>query len=302
MRNIRLKIAYDGTDFCGWQSQKDLRTIQDCLKAAIRIITLEETKVIGAGRTDSGVHAVGQVANFLTHCKIPAQNLANGLNALIPDGISVLHAEDVPLSFHSQFHAVRKRYRYLIDNSRRPFPFLRRFSFHSRNRLDDVRMHAAAQILLGKHDFRAFETHYPNRASSVRTIEEITVRRVSGWPVWFPGAFGGPEDSIGVTDSNHFPISIQQRNEPDGSFVCIDVVADGFLYNMVRCITGTLLEVGRGKWGNQEVSRILEGQNRQVAGVTAPAQGLFLMEVEYPDLAQADSVPVAAGDEFHDDF
>lgn len=267
MRNIRLRIAYDGTDFCGWQTQKDLVTIQDSLKAAIRKMTLEDPKVIGAGRTDSGVHAVGQVANFLTKTNIPANHLANGINAMVPAGISVLHAEDVSLTFHSQFHAIRKRYRYVIDNSRRPFPFLTRFSHHSRNRLDVDAMHAAAQILLGKHDFRAFETHYPNRASSVRTIEEITVKRYSGWPVILPGGDSG-EILSGLPNE-------------EGDFICIDVVADGFLYNMVRSITGTLLEVGRGKWGTPEVAGILRGQDRRIAGMTAPAQGLFLMRVEY---------------------
>jgi tRNA pseudouridine38-40 synthase len=267
MRNIRLRIAYDGTDFCGWQTQKDLLTVQDCIKSAIHKMTLEQPKVIGAGRTDSGVHAVGQVANFLTRSKIPVANLASGINAMIPDGITILNAEDVPLDFHSQFHAIRKRYRYLIDNSARPFPFLRRFSYHVRQQLDARAMHAAAQILLGEHDFRAFETHYPNRASSVRTIEEVTVQRYSAWPVWLPGALA----SAGCA----------KTPDVDGDYICIDVVADGFLYNMVRCITGTLLEVGRGKWGQSEVSQILLGQDRQTAGITAPAQGLFLMQVDY---------------------
>lgn len=271
MRNIRLQIAYDGTDFCGWQSQKDLLTVQDCIRSAIRTMTLEDPKLIGAGRTDSGVHAVGQVANFLTETTIPAQHLANGLNALVPDGITILQAEDVPLTFHSQFHAIRKRYRYVIDNSRRPLPFLRRFSYHSRNRLNDEAMHASAQVLLGTHDFRAFETHYPNRASSVRTIEEVSVRRMSGWPIWFPNC----ETRVHPSKTNE---SIVDSN---GDFLCIDVVADGFLYNMVRCITGTLLEVGRGKWGTAEVFKILVGQNRHIAGITAPAQGLFLIQVDY---------------------
>lgn len=241
--------------------------MQDCLKSAIRKMTLEEPKVIGAGRTDSGVHAVGQVANFLTQTTIPALAFANGINAIVREGISVLHAEEVPLAFHSQFHAIRKRYRYVIDNSPRRFPFLRRFSYHARNRLDVNAMHAAAQILLGKHDFRAFETHYPNRASSVRTIEEITVKRYHGWPIWLPGLPGSG--------------AVSESIDEEGDFICIDVVADGFLYNMVRCIAGTLLEVGRGRWGEAEVAEILLGQDRRTAGITAPAQGLFLMHIDY---------------------
>lgn len=262
MRNIRLKLAYDGTDYCGWQQQLNGVAIQSVISQAIQKITLEEPVLMAAGRTDSGVHAVGQVAHFLTNSNIPAERLGFGVNALVPDAITILTAEDVPLTFHSRYHAVRKRYRYVIDNARCPLPFLHRFSHHARQRLNVDAMHQAAQVLVGKHDFRAFETQYPNRDSSVRTVQELVVRRYANWPVAMPGAVGGlPSDN--------------------GDWVGIDIVADGFLYNMVRCITGTLLEVGRGKWDQDDVSRILSQQNRKIAGITAPAKGLFLVQVDY---------------------
>lgn len=263
MRNIRLKLAYDGTEFVGWQQQANGLSIQTVVSRAIQEMTKEEPVLLGAGRTDSGVHAVGQIAHFLTQTRIPAERLCWGLNALLPDSITVLEAVDVPLTFHSRYHAARKWYRYVIDNARLPLPFWRRFSHHARNRLDVAAMQQAGLELVGKHDFRAFETQFPNRDSSVRTIERLSVQRYSGWPVDFPVS----------ADSGH----------PDelGDFVCIDVIADGFLYNMVRCIAGTLLEVGRGKWVTEDVVRILQAGNRSRAGITAPAKGLFLMQIDY---------------------
>ena len=237
--------------------------IQSVVASAIETITLEKPVLLAAGRTDSGVHAVGQVAHFLTESRIPAERIGFGVNALVRDAITILKAEDVPLTFHSRYHAIRKRYRYVIDNARCPLPFLRRFSHHARNRLDVAAMHRAGQELVGTHDFRAFETQYPNRDSSVRTVLELTVQRYSHWPISIPGGVDpGPPDDC-------------------GDWVCIDIVADGFLYNMVRCIAGTLLEVGRGKWATEDVLRILHTQDRRIAGITAPPQGLFLVQVDY---------------------
>ena len=263
MRNIRLKLAYDGTDFVGWQEQANGLAIQSVVAAAIEKITLEEPVLMAAGRTDSGVHAVGQVAHFLTESCIPAERLGFGINALVPDSITILKADDVPLTFHSRYHAVRKRYRYVIDNSRCPLPFLKRFSHHARNRLDVAAMQRAGLELVGTHDFRAFETQYPNRDSSVRTVLDLTVQRYCNWPISMSnGIDPGPPSE-------------------QGDWVGIDIVADGFLYNMVRCIAGTLLEVGRGKWTPDDVLRILNTRDRRIAGITAPPQGLFLVQVDY---------------------
>ncbi len=263
MRNIRLKLAYDGTDFVGWQEQTNGLAIQSVVAAAIEKITLEKPILMAAGRTDSGVHAVGQVAHFLTECRIPAERLGFGINSLVPDAITILKAEEVPLEFHSRYHAIRKRYRYIIDNARCPLPFLKRFSHHARNRLDVPAMHRAAQELVGTHDFRAFETQYPNRDSSVRTVLELSVQRFASWPM-------SMSDGIDPVPPNE-----------QGDWVCIDIVADGFLYNMVRCIAGTLLEVGRGKWTTDDVLHILHTGDRRIAGITAPPQGLFLVQVDY---------------------
>lgn len=263
MRNIRLKLAYDGTDFVGWQEQENGPSVQSAVAAAIREITKESPVLIGSGRTDSGVHAVGQVAHFLTETQIPAERLGFGLNALVPDSITIYEATDVPLSFHARYHAVRKWYRYVIDNARIPLPFWRGYSHHARNWLNVAAMQTAAEQLLGTHDFRAFESHFPNRDSSVRTIQKLSVQRFAAWP-------------IGIPQGAKFT-----EPDPEGDFICIDVVADGFLYNMVRCIAGTLLEVGRAKWVTEDVSRILRDGDRSRAGITAPARGLFLMQVDY---------------------
>lgn len=263
MRNIRLKLAYDGTDFVGWQEQANGLSVQTAISEAIRTITKENPVLIGSGRTDSGVHAVGQVAHFLTETQIPAQRLCFGLNSLVPDSITIYEAVDMPLNFHARYHAIRKWYRYVIDNSRTPLPFWRAYSHHARNRLDVAAMQQAGNVLIGTHDFRAFESHFPNRDSSVRTIQKLTVQSFASWPVDFSGS------------------SQTAQPHPHGDFVCIDVVADGFLYNMVRCIAGTLLEVGRAKWFTDDVTRILSNGLRHQAGITAPAQGLFLMQVDY---------------------
>ena len=263
MRNIRLRVAYDGTEYSGWQFQQNAPSIQGTLEAAISQMTGEKVQLIGAGRTDAGVHAVGQVANFLTNSTLPAYKFARGLDALVPPSIRVLEAEEVPFRFHAQFQAIRKRYRYVIDNHRVPLPFSRFYSFNAYGELDNQAMHTAGQHLLGKHDFRSFETNYPNKASSVRTIEEVTVKRVTNWPVTWPD----PPPSTA---------------DQQGHFVAIDVVADGFLYNMVRAITGTLLDVGWGKKSVDDVRMILTAMDRRLAGQTAPPQGLYLMQVDYP--------------------
>ncbi|HVV99025.1 MAG TPA: tRNA pseudouridine(38-40) synthase TruA [Planctomycetaceae bacterium] len=262
MRNIRLQLAYDGTDYCGWQRQTNGTSIQEAVETAIERITRAHSDVIGAGRTDAGVHAAGQVAHFYTESQIPCYKIRTGMQNFLPKDIVVVSAEDVPPQFHARYNAQRKRYRYLIDNSEAPLPFLRRFTHHVRDRLDVEAMHAAAQELVGRHDFRSFESHWPNKADSIRTIEALTIRRTAGWPIWYDQSWKS-EASAG------------------GPFICLDIVADGFLYNMVRSITGTLLEAGRGKLTRDDVRHILVGQDRSRAGMTAPASGLCLVEVDY---------------------
>ncbi len=268
MRNIRLTLAYDGSNYVGWQRQPRGDSIQVCVESAIEKLTHERSKLMAAGRTDSGVHALGQVANFQTSCAISCDNIRSGLQHFLPEDIAVLDVAEVPIDFHATYWAKQKRYRYIIYNSPLPDPFVRRYAWPYSGDLDVEGMHEAAQVLVGKHDFRCFETRFPNKATSVRTIKEITVDRYGGWPVW------------------RQPNSLLQKPTSQGEFIWFDVVADGFLYNMVRAIVGTLLVVGRRKWGPSDVKEIVVGQDRSRAGETAPAQGLYLVSVDYGESAE----------------
>jgi tRNA pseudouridine38-40 synthase len=244
LRNIKLTVSYDGTDFNGWQTQPGFRTVQETLEGAIADLTGERARVNASGRTDAGVHAVGQVVNFYSRTAYPPDVLVRAINARLPADVAVRAAEDVPQAFDANRDARRKLYRYVIHDGPVPDLFLRRYCHHSRHRLDDAAMRRAAAPLRGRHDFRCFETDWPNRLSSVRTLTHLAVNRLGDW-IW------------------------------------LDVEADGFLYNMVRAIAGTLINVGRGYWPESQVADILKSEDRRQAGPTAPAQGLFLMRVTY---------------------
>jgi tRNA pseudouridine38-40 synthase len=244
MRNIKLTISYDGTDFNGWQTQPGFRTVQETLEHAIEKLTGAKAHVNASGRTDSGVHAVGQVANFYTDSALPADVFVRALNAHLPGDLVVRAAAEVTQAFDANHDAVRKLYRYVIHDGPTEDPFLRKYCCHAKRRLDAAAMARAAAPLEGRHDFHSFETEWPNRMSSVRTITHLAVNRC-------------------------------------GDHIWIDVEADGFLYNMVRAIAGTLINVGRGFWPESQVAAILNAEDRTQAGPTAPAQGLFLMRVTY---------------------
>ena len=265
MRNIRLRLAYDGTAFVGWQVQPNGPSVQSCLEEAIEKLTGTATRVTAAGRTDSGVHAVGQVANFTTNSNIPCSNILSGLQHFLPADIVVVEADEVAAEFHSTYAAVGKWYRYVIHNARPRHPFLDRYAWQYEADLDIDAMQEAAQRLIGTHDFRAFETQHPNRATSVRTIRQLDVARhgqFSTWSLW--------------------PVR-DESPAGDGPFVWIDITADGFLYNMVRAITGTLVQVGRGRMTADDLTGVLASGTRDDAGETAPACGLYLMQVEYDE-------------------
>jgi tRNA pseudouridine38-40 synthase len=245
MRNFKITLSYDGSDFSGWQTQPGFRTVQETLEAAIATLTGEErVRVNASGRTDAGVHAVGQVANFFSATTIPAAKLVAAINAHLPEDVVIRAAEEAPQAFDANRDAVRKLYRYVIHDGATINPFLRNYCCHSKWPLDAVAMARAAEVLKGRHDFHSFETEWPNRMSSVRTITHLAVNRA-------------------------------------GEYLWIDVEADGFLYNMVRAIAGTLINVGRGYWRESKVAEILQAEDRVQAGPTAPAQGLFLMRVTY---------------------
>jgi tRNA pseudouridine38-40 synthase len=244
MRNIKLLLSYDGTDFSGWQRQPDRRTVQQVLEEAIGRLTGVEPPTNASGRTDAGVHALGQVVHFYTASRHAPEVFVKALNALLPADVRVRGAWEMPQAFHATLDAKAKLYRYVIDNHPIADPFQTRYSFHVYQPLDVPAMNAAAEALRGRHDFHSFETNWPNRTSSVRTITHLAVNWMNG-------------------------------------FVWVDVEADGFLYNMVRAITGTLLMVGTGRWPGARVAEVLAAEDRRAAGPTAPAHGLFLVRVRY---------------------
>jgi tRNA pseudouridine38-40 synthase len=244
MRNIKLVMAYDGTDFFGWQRQPDRRSVQQVLEEAIARLTGVLPSTNASGRTDAGVHAIGQVVHFLTASRHPPEVFVKALNATLPKDVRVLSAEEVPQAFHCTFDARSKRYRYVIDNGAVADPFSLRYAWHVHAPIDVGAMNRSAQSLKGRHDFRSFETHWPNRTSSVRTI---------------------------------FDIEVTRRDHR----VTIEVEADGFLYNMVRAIAGTLVLVGTGRRPETFPAEALLAERRAEAGPTAPPQGLFLLFVRY---------------------
>jgi tRNA pseudouridine38-40 synthase len=246
MRNIKLTVSYDGTDFHGWQRQPGLRTVQELLEDALAQLTGTRPATNASGRTDAGVHALGQVVHFLTISHHSNETFVRALNAILPHDIRVLAADEKPQAFHATLDAKSKVYRYAIDNGTFSDMFQLRYCWHVHPPLDAAAMARAGRFLLGRHDFRSFETDWPNRMSSVRTIFDLTVERA-------------------------------------GAFVTIEVEADGFLYNMVRSIAGTLMLVGTGKRSESWVADVLAGQSRVLAGPTAPAKGLFLVKVDYSE-------------------
>jgi tRNA pseudouridine38-40 synthase len=260
MRNIRLTIAYDGTDFSGWQRQPTLPTIQGVLESALETILGEKAALKGAGRTDSGVHAANQVANFKSSCSIPCPNLVKALNDRLPSSVRVKEADEVPLSFHARFDVVSKTYRYRTLLSPIASPFIARFVYHHPHSLDRQAMSEAARHFEGEHDFTSF-------AAS-------------------EGIRSGPEDKkegpVRVTKNNFRRIhSSRLVWRPKPALLIYDVRGNGFLHHMVRNIVGTLIEVGRGALKPSDMPAILTARDRTLAGPTAPAQGLCLWKIEY---------------------
>ena len=245
MKRIRLTVAYDGTGYCGWQVQPNGITIEEMLNRAIRKLTGEEIRVIGASRTDSGVHALGNVAVFDTRSAIPPERMSYALNQRLPEDIVVVRSEEVAPDWHPRYqNRIRKTYEYHIYNSPVPNPLRRRYSAYVSFPLDIRKMQEGAAYLKGKHDFASFCCVRSQVEHTVRTIEEITVAR-------------------------------------EGEEVVIRVSGNGFLYNMVRIIAGTLIRVGRGFYEPEMVKQILEEKKRTNAGVTAPPEGLVLTEILY---------------------
>lgn len=245
MRRLKLTVAYDGTDFAGWQVQPGRRTVQGEIERAWREISGEQVRLTASGRTDAGVHALGQVVGLQTSSPMPPERVQRAINAKLPEDVVIVAAQAAPANFHATHDAVRKTYRYQIHNSRvRPLLDRRFVWFYPTAELDVARMRSGAAELVGRHDFASFETSGSERATTVRTVLALDVDRT-------------------------------------GERINISVTGDGFLYNMVRAIAGTLVEVGRGAQPPEWVAQVLAARDRSAAGPNAPACGLVLVGVEY---------------------
>lgn len=244
IKNIKLTIEYNGTSFYGWQRQPNARTIQGTIEECIAKVTQEEVGVIGCSRTDSGVHAKKFVCNFATGSKIPSEKFSYAINRILPPEIVILESEEVPSDFHARFSCKGKRYVYSILNRTWQSPIKRDFTYHVKDRLDIDKMNEAATYLIGKHDFASFRNLGSSVQSTVRTITELNVIK---------------------------------NNE----VIEIRVAGDGFLYNMVRIISGTLVDVGLSKREPEDMKIVLESIDRKKAGRSLPAAGLCLDEVFY---------------------
>ena len=247
MRTIALIVEYDGTHFHGFARQTSLPTIAGELERALGALCGHDVNIVVAGRTDAGVHATGQVVSFETSSDVPLARMPVALSALLREkGIAVVRAVERPAGFSARRDALARTYRYRILNRAAPSPLHERRAFFVRSPLDLERMRAAACVLLGRHDFTSFSAQLPERGTPVRTIERIDIER-------------------------------------HGDFIDVDVTADSFLHHMVRVIVGTLVEAGRGKRSPDDVAAILVARDRAAAGTTAPAHGLYLIDVRYAD-------------------
>ena len=259
MRTFKLTLAYDGTDYAGWQRQDGAATIQAAVEAALRPIEGRPVTVHGAGRTDAGVHALGQVASVRLAHPLAPPALLRALNARLPPDVRALHAEQVADRFHARFDARGKVYRYRLAAGPVANPLDRRYVWHLPQPVDRAAMQAAGALLRGRHDFAAFQTAAGERrpGSTVRTIVDLRVVTEPG-PAWSAAA-----------------------GDRGGGIIGVEVEGDGFLRHMVRSIVGTLVEVGRARRPVADVAAVLASGRRARAGPTAPARGLFLVRVDY---------------------
>ncbi len=244
MKRIKLTVAYDGTDYCGWQVQPNGMTVEEILNRELSALTGEEVKVIGASRTDAGVHAEGNVAVFDTETGIPAERIAYALNCRLPEDIVAVKSEEVPGDWHPRYQCSVKTYEYRILNREMPDPVCRRSTVHVSYPLNLGDMRTAAGYLKGEHDFKSFCSPHTEVKDTVRTVHSLEI-------------------------------------EKEGDIITVRISGNGFLYNMVRIIVGTLINVGRGACPPEKVKEILEARDRRKAAATAPAKGLVLKHIRY---------------------
>lgn len=244
MKNIKLTIEYDGSRFSGWQRQINGLSVEEIVDTAIKKLTKEDIKLYGSSRTDAGVHAKGQVANFLTNSVIPAHKYQPALNGMLPDDIVIISAEEVPMEFHSRYHSKGKAYSYKMINRKIRPAFMQNYVAHVPYDLDFGIMQKAAKAFLGTHDFSAFKSKGGSVKTSVRTINSLELIK-------------------------------------EEQFITLHIDGDAFLYNMVRIIAGTLIDVGRGRIPYDSIDDIIGSKDRTRAGKTAPACGLCLERIYY---------------------
>jgi tRNA pseudouridine38-40 synthase len=268
MRNWKLTLSYDGTDFHGWQIQPDRPTIQGELQAALQRVTGEAPLPQGSGRTDAGVHALAQVASFPLAAPIPAGNLRRALNRTLPPSVRIEDASLVPASFHARHSAVSKTYEYRILLEEICSPFLARYVFPCLWKIDPALLQESSRIFLGEHDFLSFAASDPERSARAlaESLDEDGDEDVAE-----------PQNTIRTIFSSYW----EEQPGESGTLLIYRVRGNGFLHHMVRNLVGTMLEVGRGQMALDEVPRILAARSRALAGPTAPARGLFLHSVEY---------------------
>lgn len=248
MKNIKLTIEYDGTHYGGWQKQNNNSTIQEEIQKAISKITNEDINLIGSSRTDAGVHARGMVANFKTESKVPPEKFREAINTKLPDDIGIIKSEEVPLDFHARYDSKGKTYCYTIINRLEKVAISKNYVYHVKDKLDIELMKKSCEYFVGKHDFKAFKTSGSSVKTSIRTISDL---------------------------------HIETFNSEYGTKIMFYITADGFLYNMVRIIVGTVVDVGRGKIKESIIGDIIKSGDRNKAGHCAPASGLTLLKVYY---------------------
>lgn len=244
MKRVKLTVAYDGTNYCGWQVQPNGITVQEILNQCLSEFTGEKIETIGASRTDAGVHALGNVAVFDTEMRMPGDKFSFALNQRLPEDIRIQKSEEVEMDFHPRYVKSEKTYEYHILNRRFPIPTERFYSHFTYIPLDIERMREAASYLIGEHDFKSFCGTGAQVKTTVRTVKEIQI----------------------------------EKNEDK---ITIRITGEGFLYNMVRIIAGTLMDIGGGLYPPEKMQEILAAKDRKKAGPTAPARGLTLMKIQY---------------------
>jgi tRNA pseudouridine38-40 synthase len=266
LRGIKLIVSYDGTQYLGWQAQKTGgRTIQNEVQRVASQIAGEQVTIHASGRTDAGVHAIEQAVSFQTHANHPPEIWLRAFAGFLPYDISVVDVSETPPEFHARKHAIRKRYRYLLHDGSISEIFAKNYLWQTRRPLDLAAMQQASKALIGKHDFFSFQSGGSRRRTTVRTVYELKLWR--------------PFDSLEKhsQDWRHYPQLLNPQN-----LIALEIEADGFLYNMVRTIIGTLVQVGTHKQPIDWPVHVLAARDRRAAGKTAPAQGLYLQRVIYP--------------------